>query len=124
MVISDATAGSSLRYTTDGSTPTAAAGTLIPPATASRTPSATIQLPVGSATLKAIGFKKRVDGLGSAKRHLHHLCFSYANSDGNPDSDSNAHTDTDTNTGGDSGRADESRGGRGFLDSSRFVLDR
>jgi hypothetical protein len=57
MVISDATIGSSVRYTKDGTTPTSISGTLISPPNANSTPSATIQLPVATTTLKAIAFK-------------------------------------------------------------------
>ena len=57
MTMSDTTAGSSLRYADDGTVPTATTGTLVSAATPTSTPSVTIELPIGSTTIKALAFK-------------------------------------------------------------------
>lgn len=50
-------AGASMRYTTDGSTPSDVDGTLISPPNAGTIPSGTVVLPSGTRTLKVIAFK-------------------------------------------------------------------
>lgn len=57
ITIRDPLAGASIRYTTDGSTPTPATGTLISPLNGSTPPSANIVLAAGTRTVKAIAFK-------------------------------------------------------------------
>jgi hypothetical protein len=58
VTITDLLAGSSIRYTTDGTTtPSDTVGTLISPASGAVVPSATIQLAAGTRTLKMIAFK-------------------------------------------------------------------
>jgi hypothetical protein len=55
--LSDITPGSSIRYTTDGSTPSSSVGTLISPANSTTGPIGTFVLTTGTRTVKAIAFK-------------------------------------------------------------------